>query len=374
MARYTFNYKSWETIDGIETYQDSEYNITDEYGDVIYSALVPAGHKLENLNDIFSKYINPWNPFDYYRFEDQGQAYHDFDFDCKKKFIVKNLTEGVEDEYIILYDWSYDTWNYEEITLDTSIVSNSPLPTLDYRMYFLLTVKPTPVALNSIEMYWDNTGEPFYIRDFADSERQLDLNFNIMMDFANASWGIKSGQFNMAFDEQAFFVGKATEVPKFTYTIATNWGQKFNVANTCKSHCLYYRNERGGWNFLLIDGIETMNEEYTVNSYKKNTLRLANVQAMWPYEHNDRQYVNYSKGIKTKWILNTGYMNDNQSSKMSSLFRSNLIYMQDLNTRKVVPVNITDMQYTYKTFKNQKGKFAQYTINVQEANDKKIVF
>lgn len=358
--RYDLTYRSWQSIKSAEAWNDTIMTVTDEFGRPLYSATVPGFKRMENMDDIFAKYLNPFNPFELINFEEIGNRYTNYDWGSKTVFYVQDSERDVEDKYTITYDWTYDP---DEMF--NPIVSNSPVPLMDYRQYFIFTVLPTD-TFRTIEWYWDY-GPLFYAYDFNDTEAKFGVNYNIILDFSTAVFTDAPAQFSPAFNE-AFNVWKTTTgYPNRKHKLM-NGLNIIEVDLTCNTHCLYYRNERGGWCWLLTTASYDYKENYTVSSYKKQP-NFTNS----PMRNEWKQYENYSKSIKTTWTLKTTYMSDEQSAKMKSLFRSNLIYLQDLETRKVTPVNITDTQFQLKTFRNQKGKFAQYTINVQEAYDKKMV-
>ena len=356
--------KSWETIEGQEVNVDTEFIITDADHSPLYSAIVPAGKKLEGIDQIFAKYLNPSNPFDILDFSESGLLYDYFDFDCRETFYVQDNNEQVEDKYTIYYDWTYEAYPNEALV--SPVISNSPVPLLDYRMYFCYTYRPKK-GFGGLEWYWD-TGELFYTKNFNFTEQTYNANFNLFIDFSRATFSDEPSSFSRDFSS-AFDVFRATQGYPNAKHYITNGSERIYIDNTCNTHCLYYRNELGGWNWLLVTGGSTMKEQYSVDSYKKNPHFEYTLAGNF-----NKQYMNYNKNIKQSWELKTGYLTDVQSNKMVSLFRSNLIYLQDLNTRRVYPVNITDNQYQEKTYKNQGRRFAQYTMNVQLAYDKKIVY
>ena len=110
----------------------------------------------------------------------------------------------------------------------------------------------------------------------------------------------------------------------------------------------------------LFRGKEIQTDKLTRLSYNK------------PYEANSTQYgkVNYLTKIEESWELNTSFLNDLQSSKMIHLLASNNLYLQDLNTGTITPVNITNSNCEHKTYKNQGRKMSTYTITVTNSQNK----
>lgn len=368
-AKYTViseeEFQAWETISIGPVSGDTEFTICDDDYNELYSAYVPDGKSLEDLNEIFAKYLNPFNPFDLFKFEDTGLQYADFDENTSKMFYV--VFNNSQYNFRVYYDWSYNKLAYTSQGLDT-VLTDSPVPVLDSRMYFLYTLAPSFRSV--IDFSWEN-GDPFFSFNFMRLPRNT--NFNIMQNFDVSTLSSEPGAFNVAFNENQFDVWQAIKsFGKSGRYLENNLGERFLVYDSCSSHCLYYRNDRGGWCWLLVNNGETRSETYTNSIYeKKHKWGFRN--ELTPDQYNNRQIVNYQKQIKTNWTVKTPLMTDDQSSKMAGLFRSNLIYLQDLNTREVTPVNITDTQFTEKTFLNQGRKVAQYTLNLQEAVTKKII-
>lgn len=358
-SRNSYTYRSWETINGPVVNQDTTFIIMNEYYEPIYSAYVPAGKRLEGLDTIFAKHIKPADPFLATDFSQPGIMYEDFDWNCKGEFYVQDQNLQVEDTYVVYYDWTYqDT--------DFSVISNSPVPLLDYRMMFCFSVLPKN-GMDEITWTWDD-GTPFYYKDFIGPEQELGLIYTAFVPFTRNDFTDDPGAFTMDYSANAFDVVKATQgIPNKEHYI-TNGTERITVDNTCNTHCLYYRNELGAWNWLLVTGSSTMKENYTTQNYVKN----ANFARHQLYGLS-KQDINYVKNIATSWDLKTGFMTESQAAKMVSLFRSNLIYLQDLTTKQVVPVNITTSDYQEKTYRNSGNQFAQYTFTVKLAYDKKMM-
>lgn len=134
----------------------------------------------------------------------------------------------------------------------------------------------------------------------------------------------------------------------------------YKPENTCKNYCLYYLNARGGWDWFVIDGVSTKEYTYDRKNYQKN------------YDNTQREFglTTYRNNIKETWSLNTGYLTDTQSEKMSNIFGSLSVYLHDLVNDTITPVVITDKKSTEKTFKNQNRRMYNYTINVESSQDK----
>ena len=86
---------------------------------------------------------------------------------------------------------------------------------------------------------------------------------------------------------------------------------------------------------------------------------------------NDFAIKKYQNDISSSWILNTGWLNDDEASRMFNLLESTEVYLTDLNEPNVfIPVNITNNSCEYKTFRNNGKKKINYIIELEEANKK----
>jgi hypothetical protein len=140
----------------------------------------------------------------------------------------------------------------------------------------------------------------------------------------------------------------------------------FRVAggNACGEIALYYKNRKGGWDEFLIEGTVTKKDEYTKYTYNRS------------FNNNTLEFENgtYHSQIVTSYVLNTGWLNDQQSDNLAfNLLSSNEVYLHNLCTDKVYPVVIKDNTATYKTYKNNSRKLVNYQINVEESQRKEVL-
>lgn len=143
------------------------------------------------------------------------------------------------------------------------------------------------------------------------------------------------------------------------YEISTSVGT-FKIDDTCYNYCIYYLNQRGGWDSLLFQGKTIQNDKLTRLSYKKNYVA----------QSTDFNKVDYLTTIQESWQLNTSFMDDINSEKIINIMSSNDLYLQDLSSTQLIPVNITNSTCEHKTFKNQNRKLYTYTIEVTASQPK----
>lgn len=136
------------------------------------------------------------------------------------------------------------------------------------------------------------------------------------------------------------------------------------TGNSCGEIALYYKNRKGGWDSFLIEGTYTKKDEYTKYTYNRS------------FNNNTLEFENgtYHSQIITSYVLNTGWLNDQQSDNLAfNLLSSNEVYLHNLCTDKVYPVVIKDNTATYKTYKNNSRKLVNYQINVEESQRKEVL-
>lgn len=137
-----------------------------------------------------------------------------------------------------------------------------------------------------------------------------------------------------------------------------------STGNSCGDVALYYKNRKGGWDSFLIEGTVTKKDSYTKYTYNRS------------YNNNTLEFENgtYHSQIITSYVLNTGWLNDQESDNLAfNLLSSNEVYLHNLCTDKVYPVVITDNTATYKTYKNNSRKLVNYQINVEESQRKEVL-
>lgn len=134
----------------------------------------------------------------------------------------------------------------------------------------------------------------------------------------------------------------------------------FNLVNTCYEYCLYYVNAYGGWDSLLVDGnvkkVDKIESKYYNRAYNNTTAQF-----------EKKKFTNV---ITPQYTLYTGWFNDDEQSRLYHLLESTEVYLHNLVTDKIEPVNITNNTCEYKTYTNNGKKKFNNTINVEVAQTK----
>lgn len=160
---------------------------------------------------------------------------------------------------------------------------------------------------------------------------------------------------------QYYFTSTANNLGIQTYVYQITY---HNPDEPCGEVALYYKNRKGGWESFLIEGNVTKKDTYTKYTYNKS------------FDNNTLEFENgtYHSQIVTSYVLNTGWLTDQQSDNLAfNLLSSNEVYLHNLCTNKVYPVVITDNSATYKTYKNNSRKMVNYQINCEESQRKEVL-
>lgn len=313
----------------IEDYLDYELRIGNE---TIYSG---RAHKLPdetkisfNINRIVADYLSNslnlsnYKEIDFVSFEKNNDAW-------------KQIDVVVNGEIINSFDY-YNNWSYDDSVAETIpnngvfTLSRPIRKVLDRRQLFVATV------LNAYN--WEPVTQSYtcnFIDNGGTTEEQLNYPTKGVYTAIN---------------------GQLDNYDKITF-----YDDEYVVKETCNKYCLYYSNAYGGWDSFLINGNDVKQDKITSSSFVKganssNTL--------------DFQKKKYLNSMTTQYTLYTDYLTDDEASKMYNLLESVNVYLHDLETNKIIAVNITNSTCDYKTFTNNGKKKFYYTINVEESQTK----
>lgn len=137
---------------------------------------------------------------------------------------------------------------------------------------------------------------------------------------------------------------------------------EYNVVDdSCYTHALYYLNAYGAWDSLLIKGASKKRDEYERKTMKR-AYRNDSPEARGLY--------NYANGVTTQWTFVTGWLTDEEASRMHHLLGSTSVYMMDLYTGEISPIVLTNSECEFKTYRNEGLKVVSYEITATYAQDK----
>lgn len=137
-------------------------------------------------------------------------------------------------------------------------------------------------------------------------------------------------------------------------------GDTYDLVDSCSRYCIYYKNAIGGWDSFLIEA----NSKKTDNITRYSTIKN------FDNTKTDFEKKNYISIINPKITLYTGWLNDDEASRIHNLLESNELYLHDLVDGTIVPINILNNTCEYRTFTNcGKHKF-NYQLDVEVAQTK----
>ena len=347
MANYS--YQSWETIDLPVVTGDTNFIIytvaTDTPGDtttnIIYSGFLVSGYSLKNLNEILSQYIHvediSFDPDTPTLFQDDEQI--------RKFYIYYTQNDWVSytsDTITITYNWSYEP--------ATQLKSRKIIDLLDYRQYLVYSLMSRDGSEDPISVTLGN----YTIDNFTvDGDSTWTYVRNLMEEDY-------PGEFTFAYSYDFFVYRTGQHLDEGVTARLTIGGTVYYVTNTCYRYAIYWQNELGGYDYMLFAGKEMQTDNLSRLSYKKNYIS----------QSLDFHVTDYLTTIGETWSLNTSWLTDEQGSKLISLFASNKVYLHDLETQKIIPVNITNSTLEHKTYKNQGRKLCAYTLEVKASQPK----
>lgn len=311
--------------------------VDDENDQIVYTGYAMPINGVCNVNfrDIINNYISTSIQFLYKKNEEidinKPIGYYFSDPNSGRVFYVK-----VGDDIIQVFHVKYD-WSFNSTTEDKVYLQNSIQGFIDYRQYCFLS-------------------------RYGDNEDALEMTIPYMvpqLPFRQPLEPIKDKINNACFKvprPKQDSVRKA-RIQRCNIHVNNQTVYTYRIhQQDCYKYCLYYVNKNGGIDWYLF------------KDTAKETRSLQYENAKF----GDRQQY-YTREITQKWTLRTELLKDWQSRLMPNIFESQQLYLHDLETDEIWPVNITDTTYDIKQVANNKKKFYNYTINVQAQQTRKII-
>lgn len=328
----TYEFRSWETINLPLVRNNTYYKILDHQSDkpgpdtqgVVYEGVVLQNYRIEALNEVLSQYVLPADIAFTSGVSVDDKSHATFYI----YYTIDDWETFTFDIVIITYDWSY--------TKTPGMILSRPITTaLSPNQYFVYTVTPaTPDVVTNVELAID--GQVIMSRQISGYNR---YTFVVYLPDALDKLPERVG-------ERVLTIGPAR------FTIGTN--------DCGFSYMLYYLNELGGWDFLPFRGSSLHSADISRLQYERRTTAGS----------TDFSTVDYMTTIKDRWSLNTQYLDDIGSQKMINLLASNRVYLQDLASDLIMPVNITSQSCEYKTFANNGRRLVAYTVEAAASSKK----
>ena len=149
----------------------------------------------------------------------------------------------------------------------------------------------------------------------------------------------------------------------------------------CIKYVLYYRNLKGGWDWLVVRGLVKKSYKFKSNSYTNDYLlgtsrnfnirKTTGTQLISSDVNNLANEVIYNNQITTSLTLNLGWFTDAQSQKLINLFTSPLVFIHDILKANILPLKITEKSLDEKQYVDGKS-IKKYTLKA-DINHKYII-
>ena len=148
--------------------------------------------------------------------------------------------------------------------------------------------------------------------------------------------------------------------PSILHTGITIDGHHYDYVNTCAEWVVYYINAYGGWDSLIIEG----------NVSERDDLNRHNISLEYDNgQMQNRGKRNFVNELTKVFTLHTGWLTDDESSRMHHLLNSTNVYLGNLVDGRVFPVVLTNTTTEYKTYKSNGRQLVDYTIEAEVARE-----
>lgn len=316
-----------------------DYTIVDEDGVVVYSGKTiaePGALDIKfNLNRICSNYLNS----NLLNGITPGVNYI---YDYSKRFMVQDNDDNALAQYRF-----YNSYAYEDMPstvflndpIKRKVTSDTMIIEADRRQYTIISAFNRDANSRTLTMsYMTNVGLQ-----------------SVKYEIDNTAMLVRIGK--------GFEISDVNTVPNnllFYTTEGADGKIQLDAVDTCYEYCLYYCNAFGGWDSLLIKGnvlkTDSIDSQYYIKGYDNKTQEFGKVK--------------YHNNITTTYRLHTDWFTDDEQSRLHHLLESTEVYLHNLATDKIEPVNITNKTVEYKTFTNNGKKKWHNTIDVEVAQTK----
>ena len=131
-----------------------------------------------------------------------------------------------------------------------------------------------------------------------------------------------------------------------TLTKVVMGGVTYIVSNKCPEYALLYKNPFGGYDQLLLEG----------KCRRTRTGNRATFIADYDNRYSQREEWTFQNEITERYTLNTGFLSEDESSRMPYLLDSPDVYLVDLTAPSVyIPVTIETDAYEVRKYSNADG-------------------
>ena len=144
-----------------------------------------------------------------------------------------------------------------------------------------------------------------------------------------------------------------------TLTSVTMGLVTYKVTTRCPQYVLYYKNPFGGYDHLLMEGLCQKNVAVSRDTFVADYDNTVRGRETWDFQNE----------ITETWTMNTGYLTEDESSRMPYLLNSPDVFFCDLSQPSVVVPAIIDTN-AYAVKVRTRAGMINYTISVKVAQNK----
>lgn len=195
----------------------------------------------------------------------------------------------------------------------------------------------------------------------------------VIIDYTFADGTFQPSIHNITNDFETYIAGdfddyQGKEVVEVDVAIFKNgegspmYDHTYKIGCTNNKYCLYYKNLKGGYDYIFANPTSTHTYTLTSSEFKTNELNTS-------VNHNT---VVYENSNVRKWNLHTNLFNDKQSERFKNVITSNQCWLHNLESGEITPVNISTKNTQIKTRKSNNKKPISYQFEVTEAKERII--
>lgn len=175
----------------------------------------------------------------------------------------------------------------------------------------------------------------------------------------------------MGLDSVAYYEVVAASSATLNTTTQRSYVYRFNKTEPCKypTRRLMWVNQWGGWDFFNFTKRNVLSADMERKTYHGERGNWATATDNFREGFTDRGKTTLETQVTWKEVLQTDYLNEDWNTFFLALYASREVYLIEQVTGQdaaVVPVVVTDSNYTWQTSAND--KLVQHTVNIEMGN------
>ena len=172
---------------------------------------------------------------------------------------------------------------------------------------------------------------------YGSTNRSISLTFKTSASYAEFGDSlVHAGAGYVEFDGPTYATYSGKTLTQVTIDTTT-----YRVTNKCPEYCLYYKNPFGGYDHLLLEGKCRITRSGSRSTFVADYDNRNQYREEWTFQNE----------VSERWLLNTGFLSDDESERMPYLLDSPDVYLVDLSAATVfIPVTIATDAYEIKKY------------------------